>query len=74
MSSTEVILDTETVTVSSDVPVSATDTTYQEQVIQELQVTNALLGNIFGALVFIIIAIVIAFLYRLITHNVTNYI
>ncbi len=65
-------MDTETVTVYSDVPVPGTDTIYQEQVIQELQVTNALLGNIVGALVFILIAIVISFLYRLIKHNVTN--
>lgn len=82
MSSSEVILDTETVKVvmaDASAPVSTetqtetgTEVTYQTEVINQLQVTNALLGDILGALIFIIIIKVMIILYRLIHHNVTN--
>lgn len=82
MSSSEVILDTETVKVvmaDTSAPVSTetqteagTEVTYQTEVINQLQVTNALLGDILGALIFIIIALVMIILYRLIHYNVTN--
>ena len=80
MSSSVVILNTETVKVSttnSSVPVSTetqagTEVPYQTDIINHLEVTNALLGDILGALIFIIIALVMIILYRLIHNNVTN--
>lgn len=47
-------------------------TAFQEQILQEIKVTNQLLGVNIAICLFILIFMLISFLYKLIKHNVTD--
>lgn len=47
-------------------------TAFQEQILQEIKVTNQLLGVNIALCFFIFIFMLISFLYKLIKHNVTD--
>ena len=47
-------------------------TAFQEQLLQEIKVTNQLLGVNIALCFFIFIFMLISFLYKLIKHNVTD--
>lgn len=70
MYDTEIQLPAEVV--SDDVNV-VNSTAFQEQLLQEIQVTNQLLGVNIALCLFILIFMLISFLYKLIKHNVTDF-
>ena len=75
MTSSETVLDTESVSVTMDEPlVDSSSFETQEEILQQLEVTNGLLGNFYALAIFIFALMLAKFLYKLVTDNIIKHI